>query len=1110
MQQLSERKFAAIVFADISGFSATTRILDPEEVGELANTCFKQLDSIIINYGGTIDKHEGDLIMAVFGVPVAHEDDAERSVNASIQMMKAMPEINKILSEKLNKEICLGLHIGINIGEVVSGKIGSQHKMEYTVMGDAVNLASRIYNCAKDGEIVVSESVFKASSHLFEYNELPETKLKGFDETVLLFKVLGIKKRPGKRASFGHINSPLVGHTNELKTLKRAILNPDSRIIVFGEAGVGKSRIASELKNDVLTKGIKVIEGRCLSYGENIAYFPFLEIIKSVYKISDTDTPETVKSKLIETTNKLFPNTFGDIPPYIGYLLSVKIMEEKIKYLTPQDLKLGIFLAIHSLLNRIGKDEPTIFLIDNYHWIDSASLELMKFILSKPLSFSLLVLSRRVAEKKDIFKFNTEIELKPLDKSGASELIDNLLMTSKTKSSIPPILKENILLKSGGNPFYIEEILRSLINKGHLIFNNEGWQIKEGLQISGGVELPATVQGIIASRIDLLPPKDKEVLQMASVIGYKFYKSILEYLFPEEIETHLSNLEKLEFVSYTNAGEYIFKHPLTQEVAYSMILKKTRQELHKKVGEQIEVLFRDRIQEFYQLLSNQYYLAQVWDKAQEYSLKSGERARNLYYNMEAIRSYERVIDCALHIEKTPEQNSIQVNALLGKADILKHIGEPKESIKLLDNTLAFVCSIGDKINEAQCLFRLSEVYVITSNYEEAYETASKALNIFTSLKDKDNMAKTFLHIGTMDLHLNKYKEGLEFCSRALKTTEEIGARSLQASALNNIGIIYQDTGDSSTALKYYKEALKILKKTEDKREESIVLRNIGTILAELGEYKDVMKYFSESLKIRKEIGYKIGEAWTFLGIGLFCKMTSKYSKALDYYQQGLKINEAIGNKRLQSSFLMEFGEMYYLTGNYKLSLKYFLDSLEVANSINEKDMQSIILTRLSKIYLTKKDFTTAEKNLIYAKEIAESTGHKTILVEVLVLLTTLSLDKYFSSKQGGKEIKKAESYIKGLKELEEQSKSKVTEVSILLLLSRLELAKGKFTSSKVKFMKAVKILEKLKDSFSLAMAYYNFGTGLKFQGDEKEGKKYLLKSRTLFKSISPEWLKILE
>jgi class 3 adenylate cyclase len=544
--RIEERRLITILFADISGFTALSFKLDPEEVRDVVNICFEFLNSVIIKHGGTIHKYEGDLVIALFGLPGAYEDDPERAIKASLDMINLLPKINETLSKKSKMKAKIGLHIGINSGTVFVGEVGSVEKMEYTVVGEPVNLASRLKDTARSGEILVSEPVFRASRYLFEYKAYPPVTVKGIEEPIKVFIPLRMRDKPEPKRGIKGLYSPLVGRDKELNLLKEAVKNllsgKGGAFFILGHVGLGKTRLFEELKKVIFNRqlSISIFEGRSLSFAETVPFSPFLQLLENIFAISDQDSPEIIQKKFL----------------YIGHLFSIRFadeLDEKIKYLNDRGLKTQIFVSIRKLLAALSRIRPLLLVIEDYHCTDTASLELLEFIFDSPEPFPMLFLGlSRIEKEKECYKTKerlkkkldddfAEIILKPLDVNAGTQLIYNLL-------EIPGFteeFKDKILAKSEGNPFYLEEIIRSLTI---LTFSSGVWDVTSDIST---FEIPDTIQAVIAARLDQLEQDARDVLQTASVIGRNFYVPILEHLCGLDglmLTLHLATLEELEYI----------------------------------------------------------------------------------------------------------------------------------------------------------------------------------------------------------------------------------------------------------------------------------------------------------------------------------------------------------------------------------------------------------------------------------------------------------------------------------------------------------------------------------------------------------------------------------
>jgi class 3 adenylate cyclase len=666
-----ERRLLTILFADLSGFSALSSELDPEEVKDVVNTCFTYLNKPIVKEGGTIHKYEGDLVIALFGLPVVHEDDPERAIRASLDMMTLIPEINRVLTAKLRRATSLDLHVGVNSGTVFVGEIGSQDKKEYTVMGDVVNIASRLKDVAPKGEIIVSEPVFRASRYLFDYEARPAVNLKGIKEPVRIYRPLKFKEHPEPKRGIKGLCSPMLGRDRELALLKaaqdRLYRGEGGVTFVLGAAGMGKTRLLDELKKYAASADpvpSLTLEGRCFSYGESMAYGPFIQILEQLLNVSELDTRETLREKLLDRVKSIFPTEWREVIPYLGYIFSVRFegeIDEKVKFLDAQGLKLQIMIAIRKLFFELARQKPLLLVIDDYHWIDNESLALLEFVLDPgtagpdKLPPALFIVLSRI--EKEVAHYETkerlkrklggrfqEIVLQPLDTVDSTQLVYNLL-------NVPGItrgFKDRILVKAEGNPFYVEEIIRSLIDGGILVFTDGVWNLGQGLKHLDGIRIPDSVQAVIASRLDKLNQDTRDILQMAAVIGRNFYGPILEQLCSLDamlLTVYLAALEDYEYIMELKRrpeAEYSFRHPLFQEVAYSNLLIKRRRELHRRIGELIEKIYTGRLDEFTDVLAYQYANSDDAGKALEWLKKAGVRAKGRYANDLAIGYFEKL------------------------------------------------------------------------------------------------------------------------------------------------------------------------------------------------------------------------------------------------------------------------------------------------------------------------------------------------------------------------------------------------------------------------------------------------------------------------------------
>jgi class 3 adenylate cyclase len=637
----SERRLVTVVFADVSGFTAMSEKLDAEDVAAVINDCFKGLISIVYKYEGVIDKFIGDEIMAIFGAPLAHENDAERAVRCAVEMQEFMHQFNALSPILL--PVPLGLHIGINTGLVVAGNVGSDLRMNYSVLGDTVNLASRIEHIAEKGEVVISDDTYRIVSSLINVEEPKMVEVKGKMEPVRTFKILSAKSEiePGTRAL---LECTIVGRYNEIVMLKEAIERVvgkrEQRLFIRGEAGVGKTRLKMELIRLSKSGGVTIFEGKCSSFEINTPYYLWTTLLKNILSLGPAASENETRKHLHDILQIL---SLENDEPYLATLLSLRY--EEILMEEDQERRRRIYGAVRELLRTLAKRRPTMFLFEDVHWIDKFSQELLSFLYAEqelaPAMF-VPIFRDEYRHSKDLMeKGGVLIDLNRLSLDDALKLMCLRLEADE----VPANLADAIYRRSEGNPFFIEELIKTLVDKEVVRIKKRKIEI---LRSDIESALPATVQGVIMARIDRLEEKLKDVLFSASVIGREFNKTILQEVLKHksEIDPSLNELKSLELIleqQEVKEFAYLFKHYLIQEVAYNTILQKKRKELHKLIAQTIEKLYPDKLKEFYELLAFHYEKAEEWDKAADYLGRAGRKVGEIFSKEESIEFSQRKV-----------------------------------------------------------------------------------------------------------------------------------------------------------------------------------------------------------------------------------------------------------------------------------------------------------------------------------------------------------------------------------------------------------------------------------------------------------------------------------
>jgi class 3 adenylate cyclase len=635
----SERRHVTVMFADVTGFTTLSEKVDPEILSTLLNDCFKGLVSIIHKYEGTIDKFIGDAVMAIFGAPLAHENDPERAARCALEMMEDIRRFNALSRVQMPTEITL--HIGLHSGMVIAGNVGSDLRMNYSVVGDTVNLASRLAELAPPGQIYMTGDTFKMVSQIVVVDGPHPTAVKGKAQPVNIYKLRDIKESSARRATPG-TNQLFVGRGKELKQigthLETALEKKAVRLFIRGEAGVGKSRLKDEIYRMAEQKGLSTVEGLCSSFETTTPYFLWNTLLRNILQI-DFDTPE------LETRNRLhklwtYLNLQAD-EPYVAALLSIRYDElladeEEIR-------KQKIFAATAAFFKKYVEKYPTIIFLEDLHWIDKFSQELLEFLLSHQVPIPTLVIGLYRDEYLEATRIEPYGEVINLNRLSREDSI-NLVKLKLDADEIPEDILKVILTRSEGNPFFIQEIVQTLLEKSIInVSNNKVVLLNNDFESV----IPGTIQGVIMARIDRIQESIKSVLFSASVIGREFSRPLLEQVVEAkstDLDTKLGELKTLELILEKEEAlefDYIFKHYLIQEVAYNTILINKRKELHATIATAIEKLYTDRLTDFYEVLAFHYEKAEQWEKAAEYLSRSGHKVKQIFSEAESKDFFER-------------------------------------------------------------------------------------------------------------------------------------------------------------------------------------------------------------------------------------------------------------------------------------------------------------------------------------------------------------------------------------------------------------------------------------------------------------------------------------
>ncbi|MFH1729203.1 MAG: adenylate/guanylate cyclase domain-containing protein [Pseudomonadota bacterium] len=897
-----ERRECSIIFADISGFTSYSEKHEPEMVTKMLNDCFKGLVAAVERYDGMVNKFIGDCIMAVFGAPKAHDNDPERAVRCAIDMQEFLRQYNEVIEEPL------GLSIGVNTGSVVAGNIGSETQMEYTVIGDPVNLSQRLEAASDRGQILVGKSVFEKMPETIELRKLEPIKVKGKEKPVEIYEVLGLVEQSLEDSKKFEV--VYTQRSGELKSIRNELLGAkEGRACVlfsYGSIGFGKTRLAKEVFKIGKEYEYQILFVKGESHLSKVPYKIFMEIIAQSLGL-DQVTADTKLSKLMSFGLDIIDVEILETSMELQFSDSDK--SKKSKLLENKEIIGNVYIK---LLQKIARKKPLLFIVEDCHYVDESSLDVLKRLANASLSAHLALFLTQRSEKlpRWVDEENFVVyPLKPFEGNSLNSFIQNMLQSEKAPEEFTWLVKS----KSLGNPLFIQEIFKTLLGSKKLMNQDNAWFVDKDIE---NVEIPNNLTTIFGARIDGLSVNSKTVIQTASVIGEKFNVDVLRGILKESFsQVYLNELVKKELI-LSEGEEYSFANKYVHEVAYKTNLSTDLEEMHLILAKYYEDLFIVKKVigqiENMDLVANHYAKSSDSYKAIEYLEKFSSkliRAYQMEGATEALLEILKIVEVKKLIKWDDKQKAdlkLRINLKIAKAFL---------GISRFNDAMTYAKKVYESAKElnkeemtANALLVMAKVLNNKSQYDEALKYLSNALKIGKALKkgklviptlgliadtlqDKNDLAKaaeyvnsaisvlrnqaieddsgfsglihpgTFYNtLGTVRFRQQKYDEAKAAWEKAIAISKQYEDQSIVAKSIGNIGAICNINGDFEGAIKLIDEAIAVFNQIGDRVSLAKQLYNKGSIILANNDKVKAKKYFSEAYNIAKEIGFKDGVA----------------------------------------------------------------------------------------------------------------------------------------------------------------------------------------------------------------------------------------------------------
>jgi class 3 adenylate cyclase/tetratricopeptide (TPR) repeat protein len=907
-----ERRVVTMLFCDTKGSTAAAERLDPEEWAEIINGAFEHMIRPVYQYEGTIARLMGDAILAFFGAPIAHEDDPERAIRAGLEIVATMQPYREKIAREWGLEI--DVRVGINTGLVVVGAVGSDLRMEYTALGDAINLAARMEQAAAPGTVQIAEPTYKFVAPLFDVEDLGKIEVKGKAEPVQAFRVLGVKAARGQVRGVRGLDSPLVGRDAEMHALRGAIIalrqGRGGIVSLLGEAGLGKSRLVAELRQEPTPvpggkARLRWLEGRSLSYETTTPYAPFVDLLSESFALQPHQDEAQKYAHIKARLEDLLPGQSGRLAPFIASLLEITPAaddRELVRYLEPPQLRSGIFLAVTEYLEHLAADQPLVLVFEDVHWIDPTSLALLESLLALTDRAPVLIITLFRPRRQELsWRFHETAQrefthryqplfLQPLDDESARALVANLLHVE----DLPESVRRLILEKAEGNPFFVEEVIRSLLDAQLIVRQNGRWRAEAEIE---SISVPNTLVAVITSRLDRLADDEKQVVQTAAVIGREFQFDALAHIHQVDmkqpgraLEDSLADLQRRELLrekARLPRRLYSFKHALTQETAYESLLHKRRRELHRMVAEWLEVNDPDRAAE----IARHFLAARLPERALPHLVAAADRAARGYATAEAIGFYRQAL--SLPAQDLHDLSLIR-RAFEGLGSALTFAGQIPEAVNVYQQMATSAETHGDQGMKVSALNKLALVTSLyMGEFDQAHVYLEESDRLARGNNDRHGISELSLVRCLMCTAVADFAGVVRYMDEVVTLGQELGVKEQMALGYEHIASSQLFMALFEQGWQSIQQGLAITREIGDKQHEAGLLVAAFIYHLAQGDLAAAERAAGEAAAISEQIGATPQLLDALWGQGHIAQLRGDYERALARQEQALKVAEPV-------------------------------------------------------------------------------------------------------------------------------------------------------------------------------------------------------------------------
>jgi predicted ATPase/class 3 adenylate cyclase len=983
-----ERKHVTVLFADLKGSTELIRDLDPEAAQRLLDPALQRMMDAVHRYEGTVNQVLGDGIMALFGAPLAHEDHAIRACYAALTMQATMRRYAEDVRRSHGLEV--QMRVGLNSGEVVVRAIGNDLHMDYSAVGQTTHLAARMEQLATSGSIRLTAATLRLVEGLVQADALGPFPVKGLAEPVEVFELVRVSARRQRlQASAARGLTHFVGRQTELEALRQALERAEAShgqlVAIVGEAGVGKSRLVYECVHSHQTAGWLVLESVSVSYGKATPYVSVIDVLKRYSHVDEHDDTRTIRAKVTGQVLTL-DSALQDAVPALLALLDALPEDSPFLTLDPPQRRQRTLDALKRLLLCESQEQPLLLIFEDLHWIDAETQALLDSLVESLPTAQLLLLVNYRPEYQHGWgskTFYTQLRLDPLPPASAEEFLAGLLGDDP---SLTP-LKQLLIARTAGNPFFLEESVRTLLETGVLVGELGAYRLAQALPT---IQVPATVQAVLAARIDRLPPEAKCLLQTAAVIGTEVPLPLLQAIteVPEDaLHSSLAHLQTAEFLYETRLfpeQEYTFKHALTHEVAYNSLLLERRRVLHARLVEALEALAPERVAEQVERLAHHALRGEVWDKAVTHCQLAGARAYDRAAFREAVAYFEHALQALTHLPEPGDTKVLAIDLHLALGHTLVLLGEFGRCLALLGIAETLARALDDRVRLGQVLAEMTQVRRITGDPDGALVAGQQALDLTAEFGDSALQVQASFILGQVYYAIGNFGRAVELLRRNVEvaggesgtpnTEWQLQSQAWLAWILGVLGVFAEGR-------RHGEEALRLA--TLEGRGSALIVAYIGLgkLFLARGDLEHTIQVLESGLALCRASGHRTNLRVIVADLGYAYALQGRIAEGRTLLEEGISESIRTGALLGQAHRIAWLSEVCRLMGNYEEAWQHARQALALARQHKERANEAIALHQLGVVqaHAVPPDTEQAEAHYQQALTLADELGMRPLV-----------------------------------------------------------------------------------------------------------------------------------